>query len=634
MTTNDSRPASAASSPSSPHHIIRTLAVSDGFLKGAAFDFVDGLNVIIGVRGSGKSTSLSFIRYVLDNAAAARSNALRALVKDNLCGGRIQLGVSTKYGVSYTGERRYDEPLAVLDAQGAACNVSLDRDGVFGADIYSHNELEQIAKTPRLQLDLIDRFIDVDVRRIAVEARRVEHELHGTATELQRLTEEERELNDRTSEVAALEAKLAALQTVGGPNGEALARAHAAHALRAREVRAIEELETSFVALRKESVAVAESLRRRVGVALDAELTAGPNGPTMKAVDARRGAARERIDALLADAAGQCERMLTDLVIDKRKLAEAHRGQDAEYRTLVERSKEHAGVTAERDGIQKRLAILASAKKTLLVRQSERAACEQQRRQLFGALSALRDERFALRKKVADDLTAKLEPTIRVSIAQAQNRAKYREILVEALKGTSMKQGPVADRICAALAPDELFALVQQGDDARLVERLGLDEERAKKAASHLRNSEAIYDIEAVELDDDPCVELRDGEFKRSDTLSPGQRCTAILPILLLESDRPLIIDQPEDNLDNRFISSTIAKALRAAQKTRQLIFVTHNANVPVLGDAQRVFVLESDGQRARIVKFGTVDHTKEEIESILDGGRDAFLWRKQVYGH
>jgi DNA repair ATPase RecN len=312
MTTTDPRSTSAAASPSSPHHIIRTLAVSDGFLKGAAFDFVDGLNVIIGVRGSGKSTSLSFIRYVLDNAAAARSNALRLLVKENLCGGRIQLGVSTKYGVSYTGERRFDEPLAVLDAQGAACNVSLDRDGVFGADIYSHNELEEIAKTPRLQLDLIDRFIDVDVRRIAVEARRVEHELHGTATELQRLTEEERELNDRTSEVAALEAKLAALRPTGGADGDALVRAHAAHALRAREVRAIEELETGAAAIRKESAGVAESLRRKLGAKLDAELTAGPNGATMKAVDARVQTARERIDALLAEASGQCERMLTD----------------------------------------------------------------------------------------------------------------------------------------------------------------------------------------------------------------------------------------------------------------------------------------------------------------------------------
>lgn len=326
--------------------------------------------------------------------------------------------------------------------------------------------------------------------------------------------------------------------------------------------------------------------------------------------------------------------MLTDLDLSKRKLAEAHRAQDAAYRALLDRSKENAGVTAERERLQKRLAELGSAKKTLSARQTERAACEQRRRELFARLSALRDERFALRKWVADDLTAKLGPTIRVSIAQAQDRTTYRDLLAESLKGTSMKQGPVADRICAALPPQELFAIVQKGDEPRLMERTGIDEDRAKKVVAHLRSSEAIYAIESVEIDDEPHIELLDGEYKRSDTLSPGQRCTAILPILLLESDRPLIIDQPEDNLDNRFISCTIAKVLKSVQRARQLIFVTHNANIPVLGDAKRVFVLESDGRHARVAKVGTVDETKEWIETILDGGRDAFLERKKVYGH
>jgi ABC-type lipoprotein export system ATPase subunit len=634
MSQHQAGQSSAVAAPT-PHHLLRSLSVSDGFLKGARFDFVDGLNVIIGVRGSGKSTTLSYIRYLLEGANGARGAALRSLVKENLGAGRVKLALTTKYGVAYTGERRCDEALHVFDEKGAASSVSLDRDGVFGADIYSHNDLERIAETPRLQLELLDRFVDEDVRRIDVEARRVEHELQRTASELQRLTEEERDLQDRTSEVAALSAKLAALEPATGPDGDVLARAHAARTLREREKRAAHEIDADLAMAREEAAKLAASFKRRVLARVDDELLRGANADVMARVKAHALTAQQAVDEALMTAAGHCETARDRVAKEQRALVAIHRTQDDEYRALLERSNEHAGVTAERERLQKRLVELADARAALTSRQQERAACAEKRRTLFSELSLLRDERYALRKKVADDLTAKLSPNVRVDIVQSEDRSRYRELLGEALKGASMKAGPVADRLCAALAPDELFALVQAGDDARLAERVGLDEERAKKVTAHLRNTEAMYAIEGVALEDEPCVELRDGDFKRADTLSPGQRCTAILPILLLESDRPLIIDQPEDNLDNRFIS-TIAAVLKNAQRTRQLLFVTHNANIPVLGDAQRVFVLESDGRHSRIACFGAVDdpEVKEAIVTILEGGREAFDERKNVYGN
>jgi hypothetical protein len=66
----------------------------------------------------------------------------------------------------------------------------------------------------------------------------------------------------------------------------------------------------------------------------------------------------------------------------------------------------------------------------------------------------------------------------------------------------------------------------------------------------------------------------------------------------------------------------------------RQVIFVTHNPNIPVLGEAERVFVFNSDGQHATLRKVGTVDDCKDHIERILEGGREAFLQRKTRYGH
>jgi len=66
----------------------------------------------------------------------------------------------------------------------------------------------------------------------------------------------------------------------------------------------------------------------------------------------------------------------------------------------------------------------------------------------------------------------------------------------------------------------------------------------------------------------------------------------------------------------------------------RQLIFVTHNPNIPVLGEAERVLVMVSDGASATVSAAGTVDEVRDHVERILEGGREAFMRRMQRYGH
>lgn len=159
--------------------------------------------------------------------------------------------------------------------------------------------------------------------------------------------------------------------------------------------------------------------------------------------------------------------------------------------------------------------------------------------------------------------------------------------------------------------------------------------DQAQRIVAHLQGSDQIGKLETVDLEDEPLISLKDGaDYKNSADLSTGQRCTVILPILLLDSERPLLIDQPEDNLDNAFVYDTIVKSLGEAKGGRQLIFVTHNPNIPVLGDAERVFVFNSDGRRGSVSHVGTVDHVKGQIEHLLEGGKEAFVLRMHKYGH
>ncbi|MPN07846.1 hypothetical protein SDC9_155118 [bioreactor metagenome] len=134
-------------------------------------------------------------------------------------------------------------------------------------------------------------------------------------------------------------------------------------------------------------------------------------------------------------------------------------------------------------------------------------------------------------------------------------------------------------------------------------------------------------------MPDYPKIELNDHDtYKTTETLSTGQKCNTILPILLLESDRPLLIDQPEDNLDNGYVHNIIVNSVLNVKQSRQLIFVTHNPNIPVLGDAEKMIVLASNGQVAHVQNSGTVDDCKVDIISLLEGGADAFRKRRERY--
>ena len=315
-------------------------------------------------------------------------------------------------------------------------------------------------------------------------------------------------------------------------------------------------------------------------------------------------------------------------------LATLHAAQESTYRALVSESEQQGGRAAERTLLQASHAVALSAQTEQQAKEKQRSGCRADRSQLLSRMSELRDRRFQLRKQVAERLSRQF-PTIRVTVMQAAELDSYRDLIADSLKGIGIRQSVAAERLSQAFLPTELAHVAANADHAALVERAGFDDERARKIVNALRTNGGAYQLESVDLEDRPCIELRDGAtYKPSGHLSTGQRCTTILPILLVQSERPLLIDQPEDNLDNAFVYDTIVKALRDVKGGRQVIFVTHNPNIPVLGEAERVFVFASDGQQATVRQVGTVDECKEQIELILEGGREAFLQRKRRYGH
>lgn len=113
---------------------------------------------------------------------------------------------------------------------------------------------------------------------------------------------------------------------------------------------------------------------------------------------------------------------------------------------------------------------------------------------------------------------------------------------------------------------------------------------------------------------------------------SAGQKTAAMLSFLLLHGDEPLVLDQPEDDLDNALVSELVVSQLRSNKKRRQLIVVTHNANIVVNGDAELVLTMDFAGGSIQCNRSGGLQEksVREDICRVMEGGREAFEKRYQ----
>jgi type III restriction enzyme len=172
-----------------------------------------------------------------------------------------------------------------------------------------------------------------------------------------------------------------------------------------------------------------------------------------------------------------------------------------------------------------------------------------------------------------------------------------------------------------------------------LLESAGLTRENRESLRDAL-TKEKILDLRLVVLEDLPIFEFRTGmnTYISFDNASAGQQATVLLKILLNQEGPPLLIDQPEEDLDNEIIHE-IATNLWDTKSKRQLIFVSHNANIVVNGDAELVLVFDhvnpDDPSQGHITHQGAIDiaEIRECIKKVMEGGAEAFELRRQKYG-
>lgn len=280
------------------------------------------------------------------------------------------------------------------------------------------------------------------------------------------------------------------------------------------------------------------------------------------------------------------------------------------------------------------------------------------------AFKSAHERRAELLDKQCGALTSIAQSRLKASLKRAADIEPLAATIREILKGTKIRGEHIdqlMQRIAISADPvigapletwhsilDELLELawitvedeaLTQLPSTSWLDSAGFTPKEKLSLARQLKPS-AWLELMFFDLKDLPIFEyeIREDDFIPFENASPGQQATALLSILLLQDGPPLLIDQPEDDLNMKIINE-IVETLWQAKTHRQVIFVSHNANLVVNGDAElvvccdyRTTATESGGQ---IKLAGAIDvpDINKEIAEVMEGGVEAFKLRHQKYG-
>ena len=623
---------------------IESLRVTGGYLDGVKIDFSEHLNAVIGGRGTGKSTLLECLRYVLGVRPIGK-NALKQheeIIKENLgkSGARIEMVIrsSKMNGRRFTVARRYGESTSVKDENGNPSTFT-PADLLPEIEIYGQNEIFEIAQDKTSQRQLLSRFLESsqqDSETLIQEA-------------LGKLAENRQKLTEAQNNVAAIEDEVARLpkleEQVGQFKSLGLEDKLKIVPFLETEKRLLKRvLEEEGTNLDQAFQAVRDSLPDTVFLS-ESALGNLPHADSLRKIC-------KVLDTLQVEAEGllsQWQDKYTTAKADIERLGqELNSGIQQEEELLEKTFKDLPaceGKTGKQIGIEfqrlmKEIEQIRPKQTLLANRRNLSTELQKLRKAILNELSEIRAERSAQFSRSLKKLNKRLAGKLRLEVKAESDRTPAIQFLLEC-KLDNVGEGRLSWlKEADPFSPVLLAELVREGVEALRNANWGITPTVAEALAR--LTPEQILKLEEIELPDLIRIELNtahEGQenFRALDKLSTGQQCTAILHLLLLQNLDPLIMDQPEDNLDNAFIADRIVAELRSAKIARQFIFATHNANIPVFGDAEWIGVFEaSEGQAhmpAEAQGAIDVERVRDMAAIILEGGKTAFNQRKTKYG-
>ena len=623
-----------------PHAEFLAVTWEGGFLGDTSVHFNGNLNVLVGGRGTGKSTMIESMRYALgleplgEEARKAHEGVVRYVLRS---GTKISLLVRSHKPSqrSYTIERSVPNPPIVKDESGEVLTLA-PKDVMPGVEVFGQHEISELTKSREKLTLLLERFVDRDPTLSGRKAK-IKLDLERSRSRIVDVRREMKALDERLAALPGLEETQNRFKEAG------LEERLKEKSLLIREERVFASVNDRLDPIRALHNDLVEALPIDAAFVSPKALEGLPNA----AILAEIGTILATLSTKLKGVADQFAKALaaadTAVTGTRGRWEEKRKAIEETYEKLLRELQKSKIDGAEFIRLRKQIEELRPLREKKESLKRDLVAHESHRRKLLAEWEDTKASEYREFQSAAKKVSRKLRDRVRVEVTMAGNREPLEQLLREV--GGNLSAALERLRSVEQLSLPELAQRCREGKDA-LMQRYALPAGSAERIAQ--ADLDLFMRIEELDPPATTKIELNtapDGEpptWQTLEALSTGQKATAVLLLLLLESEAPLVVDQPEDDLDNRFITEGVVPIMRQEKRHRQFIFSTHNANIPVLGDAELILGLVAAGEgsregRAKIATehMGSIDSkpVRELVEEILEGGKDAFEMRRSKYG-
>lgn len=648
-----------------------------GFFKNLDIAFSDNLTCLIGPRGSGKSAIIEALRYIFGyNLTLSRieegdglTKKLRELQKATLSNCVIRVIYSGSGGkisvLEATYDSKQDYASRVFTIDGTDCEIrNIEISGQFPLRLFGWSEIETLGREAHRQRDLLDLLVPGlneklqtknELRILLVQKK---EEIDASIIKLSSILKRKAEKIKRYTEYKA------DFDRYNTPEMEMLfsandyANAKLLIFIKVKEnaedyISKLEDLEEIDLLNECDELLADKSpefgewwLEKKEQIALSTkEIEA--EGFIAKAEDALEMVI-EKVD--LEIAAIKAEVLRTDSVI-----RDGLSGKDSDI-----------AIADLRRTSNERLKEVEALRKEYMVEWVNFEKILKGWKESCNVLNKLQHEitgkRVTQKEQIEDKLNQFKTKMMKISIdfKAGQDRSEFENFLNGDNFFTQSEHGKFRQkdyprRLATLFTPTEVSIIILNNEKEKLIkdfvvndDRIDVDEEMANRIVSTFypfsQDEEAkvpivdgnklrkVLGIAEVKWDDLERILLNGEPVEHK---SPGQRSSAMLPLIALAETVPLVIDQPEDNLDNQLVGEVLVNILADLKQKRQIIVATHNPNIVVLGDAEEVIVLDALSSKEGECKiWGSIDNKEivDSVISIMEGGKEAFITRHRRY--
>lgn len=627
------------------HDRIVSMEVSGGFLNDIRIRFSDDLTTLIGGRGAGKSAILETLRYALDIDPYSDHTERLSLVERALgSGGQVRV-VAERPGSSGSQQieikRIRGQRPRIVDL-GTGETLAIAPSDVFGQGriptILLQREIAAVSRSDEFRRRLLDDLVGDDARRADSEVRRLLVELEDNTRAISAVADAVSKAEAAGQRLATIESEIAYFNQQGVANKLSKHSALAADGARVEaasaDIGGALEMQAEFADEVRDAVTTAWST---LGAAQSEQ-----SGPLRELAE-HTSRARVVIDSALAAIGSELGALSTAIVAVEKGWPDKIAAVASELRRIelemgVDRidSQHYLDAVAERTSLRP----IAESSRRAMKRLAE---LEEQREKLRRDLQDVRRAAFETRARAARKVNKTLSGKLKLDVTYLGDVSRFGEELAALLRGSGIGKDAI-EQMTSTDSVDglELTQAIALGS-GELARRFGLtpatSDRLVKWAADH---PDRVSRLEGLAPSDQVSMALIvDHRPRDLSELSGGQRATALLLLLFAQGDRVLVLDQPEDDLDNRFVFNDVVELLRDEKGTRdpsrrrQIIVATHNANIPVNGDAELVVSLADNSGNSEVVRRGSIDDApiRDEIRAVLEGGEEAFRRRAEKYG-